>query len=296
MECVRIASKHFPHDVINVVTGTGAMSGERLASDPRVRTVAFTGSTETGRRIMELASRTVKKVLLELGGNDPAIVLSDCVLDWQAVERMTNAILRAAGQVCVAIKRIYVHESRYDELVEKLAASFHAVVVGDGLRPETTMGPLNNKTQFDFVRGLIDRCRDKGLNVMTEGRKLDPADWDGGYFLLPTIVLGASAEDEIVITEQFGPVVPILKFRNEDEAIEQANRSEFGLRASVWTSGREVAATIADRLEAGAVFYNNHGIFRDLHLEFPGVKQSGLSRESCNAGLDHYADTYGFAD
>jgi acyl-CoA reductase-like NAD-dependent aldehyde dehydrogenase len=285
----------FPKGVINVVTGSGAEVGEQLATDSRVRAVAFTGSTETGRRIMELASRTVKRVFLELGGNDPALILHDAELDASAIQRITNAVLRAAGQVCIAIKRIYVHESRYDELVEKLEASFDGTRVGDGLNPATTMGPLNNRPQFDFVTGLIDRARASGLNVISKGKPLRPSTWQEGYFLLPSIILGAQHGDEIVTCEQFGPTVPILKFRDEEDAIAAANNAEFGLRASVWTADSGRAAEIADRLQAGAVFHNGHGIFQDLRLEFPGVKQSGLGRESRVSALDHYADTYGFA-
>jgi acyl-CoA reductase-like NAD-dependent aldehyde dehydrogenase len=296
MECVRIMEPYFPKGVIRIVTGSGSKVGEMLASDPRVRTIAFTGSTETGRRIMELASRTIKTVLLELGGNDPALVLEDASLDPAAIARMTNAILRAAGQVCVAIKRIYVHESRYDELVEKLSGTFEEIVVGDGLNPKTTMGPLNNKSQFDFVSSLVMRCRERNLPVLTKGRPLHPASWNAGYFMLPSIVLGARPEDEIVSCEQFGPVVPILQFSTPEDAIAQANAGEYGLRASVWTGDRHNAVSVADRLEAGAVFFNNHGIFRDLHLDFPGIKQSGLGHSSRVAGLDHYADIYGFAD
>ncbi len=296
MECIRMMNDHFPAGVIHVVTGSGATVGERLAMDSRIRAIAFTGSTETGRRIMELASRNLKRVFLELGGNDPAIVLHDAELDPSAVARMTNAILRAAGQVCVAIKRIYVHESRYDELVEKLSASFDNIAVGDGLNPAATMGPLNNRPQFELVSGLIDRCRENDMTVVSKGKPIDPALWNRGYFILPSIILGARFEDEIVSCEQFGPVVPILKFTNEDEAITAANQAEFGLRASVWTGNPVHAAAIADRLEAGAVFHNNHGIFQDLHLEFPGIKQSGVGRESRVAGLDHYADIYGFAE
>ncbi|HYR43418.1 MAG TPA: aldehyde dehydrogenase family protein [Terriglobia bacterium] len=296
LQCIDIINGHLPAGVLRGVTGSGAVVGEKLASDERVRTIAFTGSTETGRRIMELASRTVKKVFLELGGNDPAIVLGDARLGDEAVARMTHAILRASGQVCIAIKRIYVHDSRLNELVEKLAQSFDRVIVGDGLAPETTMGPLNNKAQFQFVTGLIDKCRRKGLTVMTKGRKLSPADWNEGFFVLPSIVLGANEDDDLVRCEQFGPVIPIIPFANENDAIARANSTPYGLRASVWTEDRHNAEAIADQLEAGAVFLNNHGIFRDLHIEFPGIKQSGFSRESRAAALDHYADTYGFAE
>src|SRR6185369_6532045 len=137
-----------------------------------------------GRRIMELAAPRLKRVFLELGGNDPALVLQDAELDTTAIDRMTNAILRAAGQVCVAIKRVYVHESRHDELVEKLSASFDEITVGDGLNPETKMGPLNNRSQFEFVSGLVERCRDQGYMVVTKGKAIDPARWNRGYFML----------------------------------------------------------------------------------------------------------------
>lgn len=295
-ECVNIMNANFPPGVLNVVTGTGQVVGEKLATDERVRAIAFTGSTETGRRIMELSSRTVKKLYLELGGNDPAIVLHDAMLDHVTVARMTHAILRAAGQVCIAIKRIYVHNSRYDELVEKLGAAFDNVVVGDGMKGDTMMGPLNNKAQFEFVGGLLERSRKEKLTVLTKGSQLEPEHWQEGYFMLPSIILGANEDHEIVRSEQFGPVVPIIPFADEEDAIAKANRTPYGLRASVWTSNREHAAALADRIEAGAVFWNNHGIFQDLHIEFPGVKQSGLSRESRSAALDHYTDTYGFAE
>lgn len=296
MQCAQIMRPHFPNGVLNVVIGSGSVAGEKLATDERVRTIAFTGSTETGKRIMELSARTVKKVFMELGGNDPALILKDAVLDRETIDRITNAVLRAAGQVCIAIKRIYVHESRFDELVEKLTQSFDRIVVGDGLMPETTMGPLNNKPQFDFVTGLIEQCRQKGLNIITKGQKLMPETWARGYFMLPSIVLGAGAQDEIVRCEQFGPIVPIMPFKDEDDAVNHANGTQYGLRASVWTANGKRAQELADRLEAGAVFWNNHGIFRDLHLEFPGIKQSGFSRESRMAALDHYADAYGFAE
>ncbi len=296
MECIRIVGEHFPPDVLNVVTGSGSIVGEVLASDERVRTVAFTGSTKTGRRVMELAAPSVKQLFLELGGNDPAIVLSDASLDEQAIQRMTSAILRSAGQVCIAIKRIYVHHSRFRELVDKLTDSFDRVVVGDGLLPETTMGPLNNKAQFDFVSGLLETCRGEGLEVVTKGGKLSPHTWQHGYFLLPSIVLGAAQHAQIVHCEQFGPIIPIVPFSDEDEALTWANDTDYGLRASVWTSNRGKASEFADLLQAGAVFHNNHGIFRDVLIEFPGVKQSGLGHHSRLGGLDYYSDSFGFAD
>jgi len=295
IECARLVNKHLPPNVLNVVIGPGDVVGEKLATNYRVRTIAFTGSTETGRRIMELGSRTVKKMFMELGGNDPAVILDDVVLGDEAIRKMTNAILRAAGQVCIAIKRIYVHHSRFDELVEGLSRSFEGIVVGDGLRSETTMGPLNNKAQFEFVTGLLEQCVNAGLTVLTKGKKLDPDSWTEGYFMLPSIITGASDEDAVVACEQFGPLIPVMTFQEDEEAVARANNTPYGLRASVWTSSHERALQFADRLQAGAVFWNNHGIFQDLHIEFPGIKQSGFSRESRVAALDHYVDMYGFS-
>jgi acyl-CoA reductase-like NAD-dependent aldehyde dehydrogenase len=295
LRCIEILNSCLPTGILGAVTGLGAVAGEKLVADERVRTVAFTGSTRTGRRVMEVAARTVKKIFLELGGNDAAIVLHDAVLDDAVIGRMTNAILRASGQVCIAIKRIYVHESRFDELVHKLEARFDQTVVGDGLAPETTMGPLNNKMQFDFVTSLVDRCTRDGLTVVTKGRKLSPETWDNGLFILPSIILGAKHEHELVQCEQFGPAIPIMPFHSEDEAVKRANDTEYGLRASVWSANMERAQTLADRLEAGAVFFNSHGIFQDLHIEFPGIKQSGCGPYSRWAAMDHYTDIYGFA-
>lgn len=294
--CIEMMNEHLPAGVLSVVTGDGSSAGEALAADERIRAIAFTGSTETGRRIMEIGSKTVKKFYMELGGNDPALVLADASLDGGAIERMKNAILRATGQVCIAIKRIYVHESKAKELEDKLVEGFDRVVVGDGLAAETTMGPLNNRPQFEFVNGLLESCRSRKLTVLTRGHKLRPDEWTRGFFMLPSIVLGAGPDDDIVRCEQFGPMIPILSFKDEAEAVSLANDTPYGLRASVWTGDRAKAERIADQLEAGAVFWNNHGIFKDLHIEFPGIKQSGFSRESTSASLDHYVDTYGFAE
>ncbi|MBI0576929.1 aldehyde dehydrogenase family protein [Neobacillus cucumis] len=296
MTFLKVVASHFPDGVINVVTGSGAVIGDALCTDPRVRTIAFVGSTETGKEIIRAASGTVKKLYMELGGNDAAIVLPDANLDEAAIKRLRFGVLRAAGQVCSAIKRIYVHESRYDEVVEKLKKEFSHIRVGNGIQPDVEMGPLNNKSQYDYVKGLIKRAEDSGANVITGGIQLDPESWEQGYYILPTIITGVDQQSEVVRAEQFGPVIPILPFSDVDEAIRLANDSEFGLRASVWTEDEELAATIADRLEAGAVFHNNHTIFQDLHLDFPGLKESGLSREVRHCGLEYFADSYGFAN
>ncbi|MED1954050.1 aldehyde dehydrogenase family protein [Brevibacillus centrosporus] len=293
---LKVVAEHLPPGVINIVTGSGALVGEQICADPRVRTIAFTGSTETGKRIMSMSAGTVKKLYMELGGNDPALILPDAVLDETAMTRIRMGILRAAGQVCSAIKRVYVHESRYEEFMSKLTREFGRMIVGNGMQPDAMMGPINNKAQYDYVTGLIERTKQAGAQIDTLGIKLDEESWGQGYFLLPSIATGLDQSSELVRAEQFGPVIPVLKYSDLDEVIAMANDTEFGLRASVWTADQKVAETFADRLDAGAVFFNNHTIFQDLHYDFPGLKESGLSRETQMCGIDLFADTYGFAN
>jgi acyl-CoA reductase-like NAD-dependent aldehyde dehydrogenase len=296
MSFLKVVAAYFPDGVINVVTGSGGVIGDALCSDPRVKTIAFVGSTETGKEIMRAASGSVKKLYMELGGNDAAIILEDANLDEDAIKRIRFGVLRAAGQVCSAIKRIYVHESRYEEFVAMLKKEFSRIRVGNGIQPDVEMGPLNNKSQYDYVKGLIERAEELGATVITGGIQLDPDTWDQGYFILPTIITGAGQDSEIVRAEQFGPVIPVLPFSDVDEAVQLANDSEFGLRASVWTEDEQLATTLADQLEAGAIFHNNHTVFQDLHLDFPGLKESGLSRETRHCGLEYFADSYGLAN
>ncbi|MGG1664027.1 aldehyde dehydrogenase family protein [Brevibacillus sp. NRS-1366] len=296
LSSLRVVAAHLPPGVINIVTGSGALVGEQICSDPRVRAIAFTGSTETGKRIMGMSAGTVKKLYMELGGNDPALILPDAILDEAAIERIRMGILRAAGQVCSAIKRVYVHESRYEEFMTKLKREFQRMIVGNGMQPDAMMGPINNKAQYDFVTGLIERTREAGAHVQTLGNKLEKETWENGYFLLPSIVTGVSQASELVRAEQFGPVIPVIPYSDQEEVIAMANDTEFGLRASIWTANQQLAEALADRLDAGAVFFNNHTIFQDLHLDFPGLKESGLSRETAWCGIDLFADTYGFAN
>jgi acyl-CoA reductase-like NAD-dependent aldehyde dehydrogenase len=296
MSFLKVVASYFPAGVINVVTGSGKVIGDAICTDPRVRTIAFVGSTETGKEIMRAASGTVKNLYMELGGNDAAIILEDATLNEEAIKKLRFGVLRAAGQVCSAIKRIYVHESRYDEVIEKLKKEFQKIRVGNGIQPDVEMGPLNNQAQYNYVKDLIERAEKSGATIITAGIQLDPETWDQGYYILPTIITGAGQTSEIVRAEQFGPVIPILPFSDVDEAVKLANDSEYGLRASVWTEDEAMAVKLADQLEAGAVFHNNHTVFQDLHLDFPGLKESGLSRETRHCGLEYFADSYGLGN
>jgi len=296
LSAFQVIASFFPPGTINVLTGSGSLVGKELSQDKRVRTIAFTGSTETGKNIIDMSASTVKKLHLELGGNDPALVLSDAELDNNSIKKMTMGVLRSTGQVCSAIKRIYVHESKYEELVEKLKKEFERIVVGNGMQPDTTIGPLNNKEQYNFVCELLEDSKTSGANVEMLGQKLDDDSWEEGYFMLPSLVTNINHDSKLVRAEQFGPIIPIISYKNLENAIDMANDTIFGLKASVWTSDNERAAQIADKLEAGAVFHNNHTIFQDLNIDFPGIKESGLSRETLCGGLDLFTDSYGFAN
>ncbi|WP_096203156.1 aldehyde dehydrogenase family protein [Bacillus sp. FJAT-45350] len=297
MNCLREVAACFPPGVINIVTGSGRLVGDELCSNKKVKAIAFVGSTETGKTIIKNAANTVKKLSLELGGNDPAIILPDANLDKENMQKLRLGVLRASGQVCSAIKRIYVHNSKYDEFVTKLEKEFQRVIVGNGMHPDTTMGPINNEAQFKFVNELKERtAQEDGVNVLTAGRKLNDESWNDGYFMLPSIVTGVKQESEIVRLEQFGPIVPVLPYSDIEEAINLANDTEFGLRASVWTEDENQAIQLAERIEAGAIFHNNHTIFKDLRLDFPGLKESGLSTETFYGGLEFFTDSYGFAN
>src|SRR5699024_4231246 len=292
----QIIAPFFRPRTINVVTGSGSMIGKELCQDKRIRTIAFTGSTETGKKIIDMSSNTVKKLHLELGGNDPAIVLPAAELDNTIIKRITMGVLRSTGQVCSAIKRIYVHESKHEEIVEKLRKEFERIVVGNGMQPDATIGPLNNKEQYDYVYKLLEISRKDGAKIETLGQKLDDDSWEEGYFMLPSLVTNIDHKSELVSYEQFGPIIPIISYKDIEDAIDMANDTEFGLKASVWTSNKEKAKYLADQLESGAVFYNNHTVFQDLDIDFPGIKQSGLSEETLYGGLDLFSDSYGFAD
>jgi len=270
----------FPPGVLNVVAGFGPEVGSALVKDPRVRKIAFVGSTTTGRAVMADASAHLASVTLELGGNDAALILDDADLGEQAIARIVSGAFADAGQICFAIKRLYVHESRYDELVEKLKAAVGQLVVGDGMRPEVTMGPLNNDRQFKKVNELLTETKKAGFDVVELGSYAEGTDPANGYFILPHLVLNPPDEATIVSCEQMGPVLPVMKFSDTDEAVRRANDSEYGLASSVWSRDLDKAFAVASRIEAGCTFVNSHNLSSvDIEGPFGGFKQSGVGQE-----------------
>ncbi|MEK4443068.1 aldehyde dehydrogenase family protein [Niallia sp. FSL K6-0077] len=290
---VEIIAEEFPPGVLNLVHGDAEV-GVELTSNPKVAKIAFTGGTKTAKSIMKAASETIKKMTLELGGNDAAIVLEDFdVNDEKAMRRMVISNFLTAGQICMIAKRIYVHRSIYDAFVEKyIEAANKWIRVGDPFHPDVTVGPVNNKNQVKYVKSLVEDAKSKGAKVIPLGEILNPELMDNGYFLQPTLVLDADFHDPIVVEEQFGPTVPILPFDDEEQVIELHNESIYGLTSSVWGE-EEHAIKVARRIEAGTTMINTAAVQGlDVRFPFGGVKQSGVGREYGEEGLKSYVETH----
>lgn len=278
MDSLRVIEPLLPVGTINVVTGPGEIVGLGLASDPVVRKINFTGSISAGKEVLQAAASTVKRVSLELGGNDPALVFEDTDLDF-VVPELIAGVFAQAGQICYDVKRIYVHESRYRDFVERFTAAADQMVVGNGLDPRATMGPLINAVQHRRVSGLADHARASGATVNVVGSKLDPDAWRHGHYMLPTVVSEIDQAADIVRQEQFGPVIPILPFRDEDEAVALANEGEFGLMSSIWTNDPARWSRLCHRIQAGTTFLNVHRRGANgVEMPTGGFKESGLGR------------------
>lgn len=278
-----------PPGVLNIAPGDGAETGAALAGHPLVRRVLFTGGTASGRDVMRAAANNVTGVGLELGGNDAALILESAEIDDELVSAIKHSAFTCSGQICFAIKRVYVHRSHYAALVAALSDAVNEIAVGDGLDPESTIGPVISEQSRDRVQRLIEGAA--GATVRTLGRKVDPAAWDRGHFLLPHLVSDIAHDTGLVAAEQFGPVLPLVAFDTEDDAIAMANDSEFGLAASVWTREEDHAFDLARRVDAGTVFVNVHRAGASDHTTpFGGVKQSGIGRINGWASIEAVTD------
>ncbi|MFC0216013.1 aldehyde dehydrogenase family protein [Paenibacillus chartarius] len=290
---VEIISSEFPPGVLNLVHGEADV-GVELTSNPKVAKIAFTGGTKTAKSIMKAASETIKKMTLELGGNDAAIILKSFdVNDERAMRRLVISNFLTAGQICMIAKRVYVHRSIYEAFVTKyIDAANKWIRVGSPFNPNVTIGPVNNAGQVKYVQSLIDDAKSRGAEVIKLGKVIDPDINDQGNFMQPTLVLGCDYNDPIVVEEQFGPTVPILPFDDEEQVIALHNESIYGLTSSVWGK-EEDAVRIARRIEAGTTMINTAAVQGlDVRFPFGGVKQSGVGREYGVEGMLTYTETH----
>jgi len=273
----------FPPGVFNVVSGGDGLGGW-MTSHPVPRKISFTGSVATGKKVAAAAAPDLKRTTLELGGNDPAILLDD-VDAAEVADRVYRFAFANNGQICSAIKRVYVPERIYDDVVDALATHARAAKVGPGTDPETQLGPINNRPQYERVSELVADALKGGARAAAGGKPIDSP----GNFFEPTIIADISDGTRIVDEEQFGPALPVIPYRDLDDAVERANATHFGLSGSVWSGDADRAAEVAERLECGTAWVNTH-LALAPHEPFGGAKWSGLGVENGTWGL------YGFTE
>lgn len=279
-----IVAAGFPAGVVNIVTGEGQIAGAALASHDGVDKIAFTGSTETGRAILDAAKSNLKKVTLELGGKSPMVVLPDADLDM-AIPGAANGIFFNGGQVCVAGSRLYAHSSIFEQFVEGVATVAKGMKLGHGLDPSTQMGPVVNARQATKIDGFINQASKDGAEIVCGGQAIDSP----GCFIEPTVIANVNQGMEVVREEVFGPVLVCQSFDDVDEVVDLANDSKYGLAASIWTESLSKAHRLAEQVRAGTVWINCHLMY-DASLPIGGMKQSGWGRDSGFQAMDNYLE------
>lgn len=278
-----IFNANLPAGVFNVIVDQNDL-GDRLTSHPDIAKVSFTGSTATGRKVMASASSLLKRVTLELGGNDAAIVLDD-VNPKEAAKSLFEGAMVNSGQVCLAIKRAYVHDSQYDAICDELVVLANEAVVDDGAKQGTQFGPIQNKMQFDKVSEMIAEASEVGTVIA--GEMPDRI----GYFIRPTIIRDIPDSARIVAEEQFGPVLPVLRYSDLDDAIARANDSDLGLGGTVWSADKDRALAVAKKMNSGMVWVNSHMNINPF-IAMGGAKQSGMGSELGQAGLEEFTQRH----
>jgi acyl-CoA reductase-like NAD-dependent aldehyde dehydrogenase len=278
-----------PPGVVNIVTGPGGDVGEAMLSSKKIRKIAFTGETGTGRRIMTGAAKDMKRVTLELGGSDPMVVFDDADMAL-AVEGAAWGRYRNAGQSCTAVKRLFLQESIAPEFMKHFIEKVKTIKIGSGLDPHVSMGPLHNPQQRDSVESMVEDATSRGAKVMLGGKRPAAGEFSRGYFYEPTILANTDHDAVISREECFGPALPIFTFKDESEALTYANDTIYGLGSSVWSKDLEKAYRVAERIEAGTTWINSPPLAR-AEVPFGGFKQSGIGRELGIEGLEHYEET-----
>lgn len=286
--CEWIMKAGLPAGALNVVTGPGGVVGEELIAHPKVRKIGFTGETETGKHIMEVASRELKHITLELGGSDPMIVCDDADVDAAASAASVGRFFNC-GQACLAVKRLYVFDSIYDEFMQRFVPRAQRLKVGNGMKPDSRMGPLHTAGQRAEIEQMVEDALSRGGRVVFGAKRPEGEEYERGHFYLPTILENVPEDALMVREECFGPAIPVFRVKDLEEAIEKANNSKYGLGSSIWTRDLRRARIGAERLEAGYTWVNSIQVAYD-ELPFGGTKWSGFGKEHGLEALNFYTE------
>ena len=284
-----VAEAGFPEGVFNVITGYGAEAGEALVTHPDVAKIAFTGGSKSGTHVYERAAAGLKKVSLELGGKSPNIVFGDCNIE-NAVKGAISGIFAATGQTCIAGSRLLVQENIHDEFVDKLVDFAKTAQMGDPMSMDTQVGPVTTIPQYEKILGYMDVAKEDGAECVMGGTKADRPECGDGWFVEPTVYTGVNNKMRIAQEEVFGPVLSVIPFGDDEEAIDIANDVEFGLAAGIWTTDIRRAIEVPKRIQAGTVWVNTYRAVSFV-APFGGYKKSGLGRESGQAAIEDWMQT-----